>query len=123
MIEPSQAVLDFIKKHNPGFVPIPAPTFNVMPRREFDLVTAFDRHTVFRISYLPFVFFDVIWDYIETLMDLARIIGNRETRHLSRALREIRGEYDRERSKTLEIGNTAHALRNTPNNSLKNPSP
>lgn len=103
---PAKAILDYIKKHNPGFVPMPAPSFDIMPRRAaqtpFDITTAFDRHTVFRISYLPFVFFDVIWDYIDTLMDLARIIGNRETRHLSRALREIRGEYDRERSKTLD---------------------
>lgn len=101
-MQPNNAILDFIKKHNPGFVPIPAPTFNVMPRREFDLVTAFDRHMVFRISYLPFVFFDVIWDYIDTLMDLARIIGNKDTRRLSRALRQIRADYDYERAKTLD---------------------
>ena len=106
MIEPSQAVLDYIKKHNPGFVPMPAPSFDIMPRRaahiDFNIATAFDRHTVFRISYLPFVFFDVIWDYIDTLMDLARIIGNKETRRLSRALRQIRADYDYKRAKTLD---------------------
>lgn len=106
MIEPSQAILDIIKKHNPGFVPMPAPSFDIMPRRaahiDFNIATAFDRHTVFRISYLPFVFFDVIWDYIDTLMDLARIIGNKETRRLSRALRQIRADYDYKRAKTLD---------------------
>ncbi len=106
MERPPKAILDYIKKHNPGFVPMPAPSFDIMPRRAaqtpFDITTAFDRHTVFRISYLPFVFFDVIWDYIDTLMDLARIIGNRETRHLSRALRQIRADYDHERAKTLD---------------------
>lgn len=106
MNQPPKAILDYIKKHNPGFVPMPAPSFDIMPRRaahtDFNIATAFDRHTVFRISYLPFVFFDVIWDYIDTLMDLARIIGNKETRRLSRALRDIRAEYDRERAKTLD---------------------
>lgn len=106
MIEPSQAVLDYIKKHNPGFVPMPTPSFDIMPRRaahiDFNIATAFDRHTVFQISYLPFVFFDVIWDYIDTLMDLACIIGNKDTRRLSRALRQIRADYEYKRAKTLD---------------------
>lgn len=110
--EPPKAILDYIKKHNPGFVPMPAPSFDIMPRlaaqKPFDIETAFDRHTVFRISYLPFVFFDVIWDYIDTLIDLSKIIGNKETRHLSRALRDIRAEYDHERAKTLDWEHRKH---------------
>lgn len=89
--------------------PMLAPSFSVLQRRAvqkvvkpFDLETAFDRFTAFRIAYLPFVFFDVIWDYIETLMDLARILRIRETRSLCRALQDIRNEYDRERIKTLD---------------------
>lgn len=70
--------------------------------REFDLTTAFDRFTVFRISYLPYVFFDVIWDYIESLMDLTCILRISETKRLNRALKEIRADYDRMRAKCLD---------------------
>lgn len=103
---PPKAILDYIKKHRPNVMPIPAPQFNLMPQRpvqrDFNIATAFDRHTMFRISYLPYVFVDVIWDYIDTLNDLAKILHIRETRHCSRALNELWRDYDRTRSQSLD---------------------
>ncbi|MCM1165185.1 MAG: hypothetical protein NC110_00210 [Ruminococcus sp.] len=103
---PPKEILDFIKKHRPGMMPLQPSPFSVMPsrpvQRDFNIETAFDRHTVFRISYLPFVFFDVIWDYIDTLNDLAKILKVRETRHCSRALNELWRDYDRTRSRILD---------------------
>lgn len=101
--------LDYIRMQHPGFIPMPAPSLSVLPRRAaqreikpFDVGTAFDRFTAFRIAYLPFVFFDAIWDYIETLMDIARILRIRETRSLCRALQTIRDDYDREQIKMID---------------------
>lgn len=109
MPTPPKSMLDFIKKHCPDAMPMSAPVFpglDIAPRRvsrqEFDLEKAFDRHTLFRISYLPYVFFDVIWDYIETLMDCAIIVRLTETKRLSRALKDIRREYDLDRAKHLD---------------------
>lgn len=105
MPPPSREMLDFIKKHRPDAMPMPSPTFGIAPRpaqKEFDIATAFDRHTVFRISYLPYVFVDVIRDYIDTLNNLAMILKVRELRHCSRALNELWRDYDRDRSMTLD---------------------
>lgn len=87
--------------HTPSFMhPLPI-TRRV--QRDFDITTAFDRHTVFRISYLPFVFFDVIWDYIDSLMDMTCFLRIHETKKLNRAMREIRADYDYFRSKHLDF--------------------
>lgn len=109
MPTPPKSMLDFIKKHCPDMKPNPAPVFpglDIAPHRmmqeEFDLEKAFDRHTQFRISYLPFVFFDVIWDYIESLIDCAIILRLTETKRLTRALKDIRREYNLDRAKHLD---------------------
>lgn len=78
------------------------------PPKPFDIKNAFDRFTLFRLSYLPYVFIDVIWDYTETLMDLAKLLRVSETRKLSRALKELRLEFERGQQRILDLDHRQH---------------
>lgn len=53
----------------------------------------FDREELFRFSYVPFVIAELVWDYADTVIIQAQIIGNPATVKLSRAIRNARSEF------------------------------
>ncbi|MCM1076277.1 MAG: hypothetical protein NC411_02830 [Bacteroides sp.] len=57
----------------------------------------FSREQLFRFSYVPFVIAELVWDYADTVIIQAEFLGNQLTRKLSRAIRQARAEFVRER--------------------------
>lgn len=53
----------------------------------------FDREELFRFSYVPFVIAELVWDYADTVITQAQIVGNPATIKLSRAIRKARAEF------------------------------
>lgn len=52
-----------------------------------------DEDLLFRFGYVPFVIAEVAWDYIDTIFDLTYILNIKETRKVSRTLKELRSDY------------------------------
>lgn len=61
--------------------------------KEKDLSELIDYDTFLRFGYVPFVIAEVVWDYADTCIDLAIIMGITETKVLSRKIRELRRDY------------------------------
>lgn len=56
------------------------------------------KETLFRFAYVPFVICKLVWDYAETLLDMAAWKKISATKPLCRQIRELRLEYDRIRA-------------------------
>lgn len=54
-----------------------------------------DEITMFRYGYVPFVIAELVWDYADTVIDMATLVSDPKTKKLSRAVRELRREYER----------------------------
>lgn len=63
---------------------------------------AFSREELFRLAYVPFVIAELVWDYADSVILLSGRIGNHATKHLSRAIREARAEYERVRYRFID---------------------
>lgn len=63
-------------------------------KRRERVAQMFDRETLFRFAYVPFVIAELVWDYADTVIIAAINLGQPETRKLSRAIRDARREYE-----------------------------
>lgn len=72
---------------------------------EIKLSKILDEDTLMRFGYVPFVIAKLAWDYADTIIDYAKYLRMKETRPLSRAIRELKVEYDRIR---CPYENSAH---------------
>lgn len=54
------------------------------------------------MAYLPFVIAEVVWDYVDTILDLACVMRLQPTKRLCRAMRELRLDYDRSRAPFID---------------------
>ncbi len=52
---------------------------------------------IFSITYVPFVIAEIVWDYIDTIIDQAAIMKISATRKLCHPIRQLRRSYDRRR--------------------------
>lgn len=50
-----------------------------------------------RFGYVPFVIARLVWDYADTIIDICIQMRLTETKRLSRAIRQLKAEYDRMR--------------------------
>lgn len=62
-----------------------------------DISKALTQEELYRVAYVPFVIAEVVWDYADTLCNLASLSRLKPTRKLCRAIRELRHDYDRTR--------------------------
>ena len=56
---------------------------------------------LFRVAYVPFAIAELAWDYAGTVMDIAAVIKDSDTRRLGRAIRKLREEYNQHRFKFI----------------------
>ena len=61
-------------------------------QRRDSIDKALTRDELFRFAYVPFVIAELVWDYADTVLDMAHRIP--EVKKLSRAIRNARAEYD-----------------------------
>lgn len=78
----------------------------IAARREEDVVSVvermFSREELFRFAYVPFVIAELVWDYADTVIIMARFLGDPATKKLSRAIRNARQEYDSHRRRVID---------------------
>lgn len=72
----------------------------------------FDREELFRFAYVPFVIAELVWDYADTVIIMARHVGDQSTKRLSRAIRNARSEYDHLRRRHIDESNRERELEN-----------
>lgn len=65
----------------------------VRPSRE-RVSELLDEDMLFRFGYVPFVIAAVAWDYADSLINLAIVQRHKETRRISREVRELKRDYD-----------------------------
>lgn len=68
---------------------------------------ALDEPTLFRVAYIPYVLAEVVWDFADTVLNICATLKIQETKKLSRAVRELRTEYNRYRSKYIDAAHQA----------------
>lgn len=71
-------------------------------RETLKLSKMLDKDTLFRFAYVPFVIAELVWDYADTIIDIAIIMRLGETKKLCRAIRELRRDYDRVRAPFID---------------------
>lgn len=71
-----------------------SPTHIAMPRLDLMSDTMY-----FKYLYLPFVLVEVIWDYADSLCNMAAQLRIPELKCVSRGIRELRQEYERDRKR------------------------
>lgn len=52
---------------------------------------------ILRFGYVPFVIARLVWDYADTILDICIQMRLQETKRLSRAVRQLKDDYDRNR--------------------------
>lgn len=67
-----------------------------------DISKTLTQDELYRVAYVPFVFAEVVWDYADSLCNLAAITRIHSTKRLSRAIRELRRDYDRARAPFID---------------------
>lgn len=82
---------------------------NPRPKRKvgspLDISKVLTQDELYRVAYLPFVIAEVVWDYVDSICDLACIMRLQPTKKLCRAIKELRREYDHSRAPFID-GNT-----------------
>lgn len=74
---------------------------------ELDIAKRLTKDELHRVAYLPFVIAEVVWDYADTLCDLAVIMRESKLKRLCRAVKELRRDYDRSRAPFLDAATQA----------------
>lgn len=72
----------------------------------------FTREELFRFAYVPFVIAELVWDYADTVILLARRLNDASARRLSRAIRQARTDYDRLRRRHIDADHRANEVEN-----------
>ncbi len=67
------------------------------------LNASLDDEQLFRLVYVPFVIARLVWDYAETVVDIAAQLRLDETKPLSREVRNLRRDYDRMRQPYIDM--------------------
>lgn len=71
------------------------------------------REELVRVAYIPYVIGTLLWDYVDTIRDLACVL-KLGAKHLTNRLREIHTLYEQHRSFSIDSESrkkeTAHAL-------------
>lgn len=81
-----------------GAVQLPSPRVSGTA----DIVRLMSRDELYRVAYVPFVIAEVVWDYADSLCNLAAIARIQQTKKLCRAIRELRRDYDRARAPFID---------------------
>lgn len=81
--------------------------------KEIKLSKVLDSDTLMRFAYVPFVIANLAWDYADTVVSLSAYYRQSPTKKLSRAVRELKREYDLVRAPYID---TAH--RNSEENNM-----
>lgn len=70
-------------------------------RETLKLSKILDQDTLFRFAYVPFVIAELVWDYADTILTLSAMMRN-GAKKLCRAVKELRRDYDRERTPYID---------------------
>ncbi len=62
--------------------------------KERDIKEKISGEQLFRFAYIPFVISTLVWDYADTICDLAAVMRIHEVKRLCRAVKNLRAEYD-----------------------------
>ena len=73
--------------------------------QEIKLSKVLDSDTLMRFAYVPFVIAALAWDYADTILNMARYLQLSSAKKLSRAIIELKRDYDRVR---LSYTDTQH---------------
>lgn len=82
----------------PNLFPKQTETFEEKAKREIKFIgETLSDEELLRVAYVPFVVCRLVWDYVDTILDLCVILKRSETKKLCRAVRELRQQYQRQR--------------------------
>ena len=70
--------------------------------QEIKLSEVLDSDTLIRFAYVPFVIAALAWDYADTILNMARMLQFREVKKLSRAVIELKRDYDNVRAPFID---------------------
>lgn len=62
---------------------------------------ALSEDAIFFITFVPFVIVEVVWDYADSIIDMAATMRLHETKALSRTIKQLRKEYDEDRYRVI----------------------
>lgn len=71
-----------------------------------------DEETLFRFAYVPFVIAQLVWDYADTILNMATLLHITQTRKLSRTIKELRRDYDQVRAPHIDAAHEASEVAN-----------
>lgn len=80
--------------------------------RKRELVKLLSKEDLFRFAYIPFVIAELVWDYADTVMDMAALLKLKETRHLGRRIKELYREYKRVHDRFIDQEHNEGELHN-----------
>lgn len=81
--------------------------------REIDLVEQlFNKEEMFRFSYVPFVVAALVWDYADTVIDIAKQQRIKEARNVTRQIIKLKEEYDALRAPYVDREHQASEVEN-----------
>lgn len=118
----SDSLLEDIKKHLPSSMKkevekrqaeLKAKEDERERQNEQKLSEMIDSDTFMRFGYVPFVVANLAWDYADTIVCMAQLLKLQETKKLSRAIRQLKADYDRLRAPYID---SAH--RNSEENNM-----
>lgn len=66
------------------------------------------RDELFRFGYVPVVVCRLVWDYVDTILDLCQLMRLSDTRKLCRAVKDLRSEYERHHSRYIDASHDKH---------------
>lgn len=71
-----------------------------------------NREELFRLAYVPFVIAQLVWDYADSILNMAALLRISETKKLCRTVRMLRREYDRLRAHHIDAAHEASEVSN-----------
>lgn len=76
------------------------------------LVNAIDGEQLFHISYVPFVIARLVWEYVDSILNMACYLKLKETRKLSAAIKELHKDYNDKHAKSVDDKHIASEFKN-----------
>ena len=70
--------------------------------QEIKLSEVLDSETLMRFAYVPFVIATLAWDYADSILTLAKMLGMKEVASTSRSVRQLKRDYDNLRAKYID---------------------
>ncbi len=76
------------------------------------LAKKIEQENLFRFAYVPFVVAELVWDYADSVINMAAVHKQPETRSLSRKIRELHNEYRKEHDRFIDSAHHNNEINN-----------